>query len=326
MDNGFSSKRSYQFLFITGFKNWTKESEFGKDFGAHGGVWECPDLFELSVDGDRKQKKWVLIVSINPGGPIGGSATQYFVGAFDGKSFVNETNSSIKWIDYGADNYAGVTWSGIPAFDGRRIFMGWMSNWLYAQEVPTTPWRSAMTVPRELFLTRVKGEYNLANFPISELATLRMQSSSFRNKQISRIITFQTPKILQSGSYEIEFITPESSGSFDFILFNENNEECIVSYNSEKKTVSVDRLRSGDRKFSDQFIPVSTAPIISNSRELKLQLLVDLSSIEVFLNDGTTVLTSILFPRSPFTMFRFDPKGNTIFVQRLSYTRLRSVW
>ena len=142
--------------------SWTHESDFGLEVGGHGGVWECPDLFALQVD-DSDEVKWVLLVSINPGGPAGGSATQYFVGEFDGASFIMDPSFAPQvtppagsdeeravWMDYGPDNYAGVTWSDVPDSDGRRLFIGWMSNWSYSQVVPTTVWRSAMTVPREL--------------------------------------------------------------------------------------------------------------------------------------------------------------------------------
>src|SRR5262249_8409082 len=134
-------------------KVWSKLSEFGKEYGSHGGVWECPDLFPLTIEGENKTK-WVMIININPGGPNGGSATQYFVGDFDGQQFTCDTDKSVtSWIDYGPDNYAGVTWSNAP--DNRTIFFGWMSNWAYGTVVPTSPWRSANTVARELKLSRV---------------------------------------------------------------------------------------------------------------------------------------------------------------------------
>ena len=160
-------------------KAWTFESDFGADVGGHGGVWECPDLFLLPVTG-TDEEKWVLLVSINPGGPAGGSATQYFIGDFDGSTFsldstfatdvtpVNGEERSV-WIDYGADNYAGVTWSDIPEHDGRRLFIGWMSNWAYSQVVPTTVWRSAMTLPREMRLEKRAGSYRISSKPVKEL-------------------------------------------------------------------------------------------------------------------------------------------------------------
>ena len=137
-------------------KDWTYLSSFGKDLGAHGGVWECPDLFPLKVQGTT-QEKWVLIQNMNPGGPNGGSAAQYFIGDFNGKSFILDaqlTGDLPLWLDHGRDNYAGVTWSDVPAADGRRLFIGWMSNWDYAQVVPTKSWRSAMTLPRQLVLAK----------------------------------------------------------------------------------------------------------------------------------------------------------------------------
>ncbi|MBK5192391.1 MAG: glycoside hydrolase family 32 protein, partial [Flavobacteriaceae bacterium] len=122
-------------------KKWTLLSDFGKGIGAHDGVWECPDLFPMKVE-NSDEVKWILIQSLNPGGYNGGSGTQYFVGDFDGKKF--KLDKSMQdlggkhnfWIDYGKDNYAGVTWSNIPDSDGGTLFMGWMSNWLYGQEVP----------------------------------------------------------------------------------------------------------------------------------------------------------------------------------------------
>ncbi len=126
--------------------DWELTSTFGQGVVAHGGVWECPDLFELELNG---QKHWVLLISINPGGPNGGSATQYFIGDFDGYTFSSD-QANIRWVDHGPDNYAGVTYNDVP--DGSRVFIGWMSNWAYAQQTPTEVWRSSMTLPRSLSL------------------------------------------------------------------------------------------------------------------------------------------------------------------------------
>lgn len=151
-------------------KDWKKESEFGKMQGAHGGVWECPDLIELPVEGSRG-KKWVLICNINPGGPFGGSAAQYFVGSFDGKTFVNESPVQTKWMDWGKDNYATVTWNNAP--DGRCIALGWMSNWQYANNVPTRQYRSANTIARDLTLYKTGGEFYLKSTPSREMKQAR---------------------------------------------------------------------------------------------------------------------------------------------------------
>ncbi|MEJ7677545.1 MAG: glycoside hydrolase family 32 protein [Segetibacter sp.] len=155
-------------------KKWTKESEFGEKLGAHGGVWECPDLMPFTVDG---KKVWVLFVSINPGGLNGGSATQYFVGDFDGKKFTPYTTDT-KWVDYGTDNYAGVTWSNTG---DRKILLGWMSNWQYAKVVPTAAWRSAMTIPRDLKLVKVNNSYLLTSMPVNELNEIKDKETALND-------------------------------------------------------------------------------------------------------------------------------------------------
>ncbi|HUQ97310.1 MAG TPA: glycoside hydrolase family 32 protein, partial [Chitinophagaceae bacterium] len=144
-------------------KDWTRESEFGETVGAHGGVWECPDLLPLTYKGETV---WVLIVNINPGGPNGGSATQYFTGRFDGKTFTPLATDT-RWLDYGPDEYAGITWSNTGT---RTLFIGWMSNWQYAEKVPTAKWRSATTIPRDISLEKVGDKYLVRSLPVPELA------------------------------------------------------------------------------------------------------------------------------------------------------------
>ncbi len=185
---------------------WSLESEFGENTGAHGGVWECPDLFPMDVNGEEK---WVLLVSINPGGPNGGSATQYFVGEFDGNSFHNENpGTEPLWIDHGKDNYAGVTWSDIPEKDGRRIFMGWMSNWQYANQVPTERWRSAMTLPRELILDREGEGYLLRSIPVNETEKLREAQIKLEPGQIGDRFSDHAGPVIEEGYplYEIDLV------------------------------------------------------------------------------------------------------------------------
>lgn len=167
----------HEMLILTSpdMKSWTLQSSFGKGLGAQGGVWECPDLFELPVAG-TDEKKWVLLCNINPDGPFGGSGTQYFVGDFDGKTFkvdaAPDGNVPTKWLDYGKDHYATVTWSAAP--DGRRVAIGWMSNWQYAADVPTMQFRSANTLPREMGLFRAPdGEVYASSAPSPELEALR---------------------------------------------------------------------------------------------------------------------------------------------------------
>ena len=149
-------------------KAWEYSSSFGKNQGAHGGVWECPDLFLLPVEGSD-ESQWVMTISINPGAPNGGSGTQYFLGDFDGERFVSEQEETL-WLDYGTDNYAGVTYNSTP--NNRRIFIGWMSNWEYARQTPTEVWRSAMTLPRTLSLVSTEQGVRMRQAPLAELDSL----------------------------------------------------------------------------------------------------------------------------------------------------------
>ena len=188
-------------------------------------MWECPDLFPLEVEGTTR---WVLLVSINPGGPNGGSATQYFTGDFDGRRFISEnTPDTALWIDYGKDNYAGVTWSDIPKADGRRIFIGWMSNWQYANQVPTERWRNAMTLPRELFLYEENGMIRLGSRPVVETKLLRLSSKSIESKEIDGEVDLIPPMETGDPLLELELnIEPgsgsgwEGTGEFGILLCN----------------------------------------------------------------------------------------------------------
>ncbi|MGF6952118.1 sucrose-6-phosphate hydrolase SacC (GH32 family) [Neobacillus sp. B4I6] len=166
-------------------KSWTKVSEFGNHDGSHTGTWECPDLFALPVDGDPTKIKWVLAVSISEGAPSGGSGMQYFIGDFDGKNFTNANDpSKVLWADYGADFYAAVTWSDVS--DGRRLLLGWMNNWKYGQDIPTSSFRGSMSIPRELGLSTVDGEgIRLTQKPVKELESLRGTPQVFENKVLT---------------------------------------------------------------------------------------------------------------------------------------------
>jgi fructan beta-fructosidase len=264
--------------------DWTFASDFQPSWAAYGGVWECPDLFPLKTESG--EEKWVLLVSINPGGPQGGSATQYFVGDFDGIEFV-ATQEEVQWIDWGADNYAGVTWSNIPDIDGRRLFIGWMSNWNYAQLVPTTVWRSAMTIPRVLSLHQQQGGYRLHSSPIEELNQLRVQEIPIRENTIE----------LSSNSFELYFPLQDEQ-NFSIRFWNNASEEILLQRVGGE--FIVDRSRSGIINFEQGFgasirTPLSEVPMTS------LQLVVDQSSMEIFVNEGALVMTNLMFPQAPYT-------------------------
>lgn len=285
-------------------KSWTKESDFGKTIGAHGGVWECPDLFPLNVENDTT--KWVMLVSINPGGPQGGSATQYFIGDFDGKTFTPD-DTQTRWVDHGADNYAGVTFSNIPENDGRTIFMGWMSNWQYAQDVPTEKWRSAMTIPRELNLIKKGDDYLLKSMPISEVYNIIEDSNNI-----------ESSSFLTSDSTFAITINSEDLRNASINLVNQSGEAYHL-YIKDNKLIS-DRTKAGKSKFSNVFSAVHEAPL-GGIIPIKLQVFVDASSVEIFLNDGELVMTELLFPTTPYNKVNVYGK-----VDKFNVSPIKSIW
>jgi len=178
--------------------DWEYESSFGEGYGNHGGVWECPDLLELPVDGNPENKKWVLLLNINPGGIFGGSATQYFTGEFDGKVFTCEsTPTTEKWMDWGKDHYATVTWANAPG--NRSIAIAWMSNWQYANQLPTLQFRSANSVPREISLYTYDNETYLMNQPVKELVALRKNTQSHPVVVVDRYKPFNIDSLLEEN-------------------------------------------------------------------------------------------------------------------------------
>lgn len=298
-----ATKQTITFYGSPNLKEWSRLSEFGEGIGDHGGVWECPDLFPLSYNG---KTKWVLLVSINPGGPNGGSATQYFVGDFDGKTFKPDALPYPLWIDYGRDNYAGVTWSNIPEADGRRIFIGWMSNWDYANQVPSKYFRSANTVPRELKLASNGNHLILTSYPVKEINALKNKEKNLID-DVTVTTEYRIEKLLSvnEGSCEIEFtLQPENTDSFGFSLENTKNEKIEVTFDKAAKQITLDRRTSGLTAFKDNFASEMKTPLTVR-KEYRIRLLVDKASVEFFVNEGETVMTSIFFPTENMNTLRF---------------------
>ncbi len=313
----------HEMLFFTSpdLKEWTLQGSFGKGIGAQDGVWECPDLFRLKVDGSGEEK-WVLVCNINPGGPFGGSATQYFTGDFDGKTFIADTDAEgaipTKWMDYGKDHYATVSWSDAP--DNRRVLIGWMSNWQYAGEVPTMQYRSANTLPREAGLFRAPdGQLYLSSSPVAELAALRDKPSvSVRNKPAGgNDRNFPLPDS-NGGACEILLdIDSRKAASVDITISNNDGESVILSYDTKAHTLSFDRRRSGITDFSQDFPTVTTAPTFETDGKLSLRIFIDRSSIEVFGNGGKTVMTNLVFPTVPYSSVSVSAKGGNARIENL---------
>lgn len=301
-------------------KEWKKESEFGAMQGAHGGVWECPDLVEIPVEGTR-EKKWVLICNLNPGGPFGGSAAQYFVGSFDGKKFVNESPTQTKWMDWGKDNYATVTWNNAP--DGRCIALGWMSNWQYANNVPTRQYRSANTLARDLTLYREGQELYLKSTPSVEVKKARGKKVSIPSFKVSEKHEMVNLFEEKQGAYEVEIVIQNAGASkIAFCLLNDKGEKVSMYYDLNRKQFVMDRSESGKVDFSKDFSAVTVAPV-NVDKELTLRLFVDRSSIEAFGEDGKFVMTNLVFPSQPYVKMCFEADKNEYAVKSLNVYKLQ---
>ena len=288
-------------------KNWKKESEFGESAGAHGGVWECPDLFSLEYNG---KLIWVLIVNLNPGGPNGGSGTQYFLGDFDGKEFL-PYGTEPKWLDY-----AGVTWSNTGK---RKIFLGWMSNWTYAELVPTETWRSAMTIPRELKIVKVGKDTLVASMIVKEIATLKSRSVVSDNVALSKPFEIVTkfPCLLD--------LTSDTLEDFSITLLNDIAERLVIGYDKIKNQYYIDRTTSGKTSFHKEFAAKHIAPRFTGTFKMQLSLLIDVSSVELFADGGLTVMTEIFFPAKPYMKIQIESPNKAV-IKKIEHISLKSIW
>lgn len=274
-------------------KQWSKESEFGQDAGSHGGVWECPDLFPLTVDG---KQVWVLLVSINPGGLQGGSGTQYFLGDFDGKTF-KAYSKQTKWLDGGTDNYAGVTWANTSQ---RKIFMGWMSNWQYADKVPTEAWRSAMTIARELQLKKAGDELYVTSVPVKELEAFLKPALSLTSFDFKGEYDVMGKVNAPLNTYQLTLQTNQAK-NFAIFLSNDAGEEVLVGYDAASGNYYIDRTRSGKTGFEPGFAKKHEVKRISTDPNISMKLLVDVASVELFTDGGLNVMTDIFFPNKDYS-------------------------
>ncbi|MDR8393409.1 glycoside hydrolase family 32 protein [Aliifodinibius sp. S!AR15-10] len=309
-------------------KEWNLLSEFGPS-GATGGIWECPDLFELAVDGDSDQSKWVLQVDLNPGGPFGGSGSQYFVGEFDGKTFAQDpdTEGETRWVDYGKDFYAVQSYDNIPENNGRRIWISWMNNWQYAEQIPTSPWRSAMTIPRSLSLQTFDDGIHLVHQPVQELQQLRGEHHQFEQQEISGASDLLAE--VSSNGNQLEVIASFSVDEADTVGFKVaqgTSEETVVAYDAVNGYLFVDRTNSGQTDFNENFAGVHKAPLKQVEGEVKLHIFIDRSSVEVFGNDGRVVITDRIFPSDGSDGISLFTTGGSAELQSLDIWQLNSSW
>lgn len=296
-------------------KNWSKESDFGKDLGAHGGVWECPDLFSFD---DNGKKVWILIINLNPGAPNDGSGTQYFVGDFDGKTFT-PSHKTERWIDYGPDNYAGITWSNTG---DRKIFLGWMSNWLYANLVPTVKWRNAMTIPRDLKLKHVGNDILVASEPVKELKAIELKSTNIDNINAGNgfDLASKTGTVKLPCRIDLNF---DKSTDFSLTLSNSAGEKVIIGYDKSNNQYFIDRTNSGKKDFQKDFAGKHTAPRFVTTDKMDVTLIIDESSVELFADEGLSVMTEIFFPSTPYDKVNIQA-GTSI--KKIQYTPYKGIW
>jgi fructan beta-fructosidase len=308
-------------------KAWKLESSF-RVGSREEGQWECPDLFELNVDGEAGNRKWVLIVNRNPGAPAGGTGTEYFIGMFDGKDFHNDGPVQQElWADYGKDFYATNSFSDLPGSDGRRIWMGWISNWQYANQEPTELWRGAQSLPRELQLKRYEDGIRLVQQPIRESTTLRERELL----QVSNATISATQKAVKQAQVrgsllEIEAeLDPSGAKEIGFKLRKGANEETLLGFIPSANEVFLDRNKSGLVSFSRDFPGRHRVPLRPNSK-VKLHICLDRSSVEVFVNNGEATLTDRIYPSLQSDGLELYADGDQGKVLSLAIWQLQSVW
>lgn len=348
---------SVAFYSSNDLKNWTALSKFGGNppEGAHGGVWECPDLLPFDFNG---HEVWVLLVSINPGGPNLGSVTQYFMGHFDGKVFRKFGVANNLWMDWGPDNYAGVTFANEPKH--RKLLIAWMNNWLYGEVIPTEQWRGMfqtlrfcdftpltilsagqMTIPRVLELKRVDGRVRLASSPAEELQQLRIPTE-FHEKtkpfivksgnvyNLTKELSFVNPLLEVDAVFDTTLATADATASFQLCFFNSWNEEICVGYKYGQNLIYLDRGNSGSVAFHTNFGQRATASRETTDKIIQFKLYLDVSAIELFGDGGVTTMTALFYPTEPLygikIAFSSANGANELSVRSIIVQGLKSIY
>ena len=325
-----ASQHKARFFGSTDLKHWTFLSDFGPA-GATGGAWECPDLFPLPVDNEAAQTKWVLSVSVTSGGVTGGAGNRYFIGAFDGTTFSAEASGDrTLWADYGTDFYASTSFSDIPKSDGRRIWLGWLTNWEYAGTW-ISPWRGMHSIPRQLRLKRYPDGIRLVQEPVSELRTLRTQHTSTARKSVADANRWWRSKDIHGDTLEME-VEIEIAGASEVGLKVRKGpqEETLVGVstgNPKEVRLFVDRTHSGNIKVDEKFPGRNAGPLrLAERQRVKLHVFIDRSSVEVFGNDGETVISDVIFPAGGSQGVEFYSLGGEARIVSLDVWNLQSAW
>ncbi len=352
-----SADKEMRFYSSPDLKKWTYVSAFGRGYGAQPNQFECPDFFQLPVDGNPNKKKWVMIVNINPGCLFGGSATEYFIGDFDGKNFVCDSKPSIaKFLDYGKDHYATVTFSGVQ---DRVLGIAWMSNWQYANVTPIRQYRGANTLPREFKLfTGKDGQIYMSSNVVPEVAGLRKSFKRLPDLVITQGKESKNLSSSKENAFEMEMdVTPGDAAKTGFILYNEKGEKVNIYFDMKAGRLVMDRTESGRTKFGEKaeahkiekefdlhehreikepfrklnsvnykndFALGTWAPLsLCDSKTYHLNVFVDKCSIEIFVNGGRIAMTNLVFPTQPYTSVKFYSDGNKAAYRNIKVSELR---
>ncbi len=336
-----SADKETRFYKSKNLKKWTYVSSFGNGLGQQPCQYECPDFFQLPVNGDKKNMKWIMTMNINPGCIFGGSATEYFVGDFDGKNFTCPDAHDVKWLDYGKDHYATVTFSNTG---DRVLALTWMSNWQYANLTPFKQNRGANALPRELKLFSIADKYYLSENVAPEVTALRKVTHDLGSETVDGSKELKGAAAGMDGAFEIEAdITPDSNGIAGIEISNNKRERAIIYFDMKKGRIVMDRTESGLTDFGKRAVPhdievawdkqrekqakqparivnsinykndfalATWAPLsLCESKTFHIDIFVDRSSVEIFVNDGRIAMTNLVFPIEAYENLKFYSKG-----------------
>lgn len=351
-----SADKETRFYKSKNLKKWTYVSAFGKGLGQQPCQYECPDFFQLPVNGDKKMMKWVMTMNINPGCWFGGSATEYFVGDFDGKNFTCPDAHDVKWLDWGKDHYATVTFSNT----GDRVLgITWMSNWQYANLTPFKQNRGANGLPRELKLYEKNGKYYISEDVAPEVYALRKDTKDLADASVADAKDLKGVAANMEGAFEIEAdVTPDANGIAGIEISNNKRERTMIYFDMKQGKVVMDRTESGLTDFGKQSVPhdielawdkqlaaegkeparitnsinykndfalATWAPLSlceDGKKTYHVDIFVDKSSVELFVDGGRIAMTNLVFPVAPYENVKLYTQGGKAEFKNLKVHRL----
>lgn len=312
-----ADKHQVRFYGSPDLVHWEHLSDFGP-FGGVGGVWECPDLFTLPIEGEPGESVWALKVDV-----CRSVGAQVIFGAFDGRYFIPREPDAPAWqIDHGVDFYAAQSWSDTPG--DRRIWVAWLSNWEYANQTPAAHWRGVFSIPREVGLRRTPAGLRLVQRPLPELQRLRGSHLSLKLADVDEANS-ALAALDPTPALELALSLPISPSLRLVVRIQHGPAEFTdVIVDGAARTLSVDRRHSGEHEFSDTFAAVHVAPLASSQQALDLRIFVDTCSIEVFAEDGLVALSDLIFPRESLASVVLTASGDDPILHNLDLWALNA--